>query len=234
MERVLNLLVLFTLFFFFKLLLSCWLFSLFFCVFKETLHNFPSQQFSVCLSPLFFCLHFCLCLFHFSHTHFSVDSLSLSFSRGPFSLCLFWSPSLSLSLPHCPPVFLDLVLRQSCGLMMTWQWRVYCIVRRLPVLPSAVLTVLSWMNEHTVLTQGATVSNNKSRFCSVKFYKLLDLVSLLGPQKNFESCAHEHKTFHLYYYNTLNVLETYLWNNLALKIIFSPTAGKSCDIISYA
>lgn len=94
--------------------------------------------------------------------------------------CLFQSLSLSLSRPHAPPVFPDTVRRQSCGLMVTWLCGVYCIVRQLPALPSAVLTVLSWMNEHSVLTRGATVSNNKSLLSSVKFCTLLDLVSLLG------------------------------------------------------
>lgn len=79
-----------------------------------------------------------------------------------------------------PPVFPDTVRRQSCGLMVTWLCGVYCIVRQLPALPSAVLTVLSWMNEHSVLTRGATVSNNKSLLSSVKFCTLLDLVILLG------------------------------------------------------
>lgn len=123
-----------------------------------------------------------------------------------FSLCLFLSLSLSLT----PPVFLDTVLRQSCGLMVTWQCRVYCIVRQLPALPSAVLTVLSWMNEHTVLTRGATVSNNKTLFCSVKFYELLDLVSLLGAQKTLKCVKVVQKMF-------MNVL---LLNNEHNRSIF--------------
>ena len=126
-----------------------------------------SQPFSVCLSLLALRRHFHVSFFNISHT----------------PLCCFLSLLLSLSLPHAPPVFPDTVRRQSCGLMVTWLCRVYCIVRQLPALPSAVLTVLSWMNEHSVLTRGATVSNNKSLLSSVKFYKLLDLVSLLGLWK---------------------------------------------------
>lgn len=126
-----------------------------------------SQPFSVCLSLLALRRHFHVSFFNISHT----------------LLCRFLSLLLSLSLPHAPPVFPDTVRRQSCGLMVTWLCRVYCIVRQLPALPSAVLTVLSWMNEHSVLTRGATVSNNKSLLSSVKFYKLLDLVSLLGLWK---------------------------------------------------
>lgn len=123
-----------------------------------------SQPFSVCLSSLALCRHLHVLFFNISHT----------------PPCLFQSLSLSLSRPHAPPVFPDTVRRQSCGLMVTWLCGVYCIVRQLPALPSAVLTVLSWMNEHSVLTRGATVSNNKSLLSSVKFCTLLDLVSLLG------------------------------------------------------
>lgn len=88
------------------------------------------------------------------------------------SFCHCCCLSVFLTSPQPLPILLDIVLRQRCGLMVTRLCRVCCIVRQLPVLPSAVLTVLSWMNEHTVLTQGATVSNNKSLFFSVKFKTL--------------------------------------------------------------
>ncbi len=74
-----------------------------------------------------------------------------------------------LSVSLTPPVFLDIVLRQSCGLMVTWLCGVYCIVRQLLVLPFGSPDRVV-MDEWThCFDTDATVSNNKSLLCSVKF-----------------------------------------------------------------
>lgn len=144
---------------------------------------------------------------------FSVHSCPLWSSHTSLSLFLF-TLSLSVSIAvsqssSMPPVFLDIVLRQNCGLMVTWLCGEYCIVRQLPALPSAVLTMLSWMSEHYVLTRGATVSNNKSLFCSVKFDKLLDLVSLLGLWKLCTWACNIYKMFLCIYSYNVTIQWTY-------------------------
>lgn len=89
----------------------------------------------------------CLTVFE---AHLSLSHLSFLYLHLLFSFCLLSLLLLSLSLPHAPPVFVDTALGQSCGLMVTWQCGVFCIVRQLPTLPPEVLAVLSWMNEHGV------------------------------------------------------------------------------------
>ena len=139
------------------------------------------------------------CFFFLSLSHFTHKFVDLS--------CGFFSYSISLchSVSPCPLFFLtqfETKLRIDGD--MTAQ-----SVPQPPVLPLAILTVLSRMNEHSVLTQGAALSNNKTLLCSVKFYEMLNLVSRLGPQKAFSLMNLQHVLkvsvhFHLQYLNFYN------------------------------
>lgn len=132
---------------------------------------------SVILSdfPLFFFLR---SLFN-AYNSFCWLSLALLFHF--VSLCHYHS--LSAFLMH--PVFLDIVGDKAAD----WWWHdsreCTALSDSYPCCPRQSLTVLSRMNEHTVLTRGATVSSNKTLLCSVKFYELLDLVSFQDHKKTF-------------------------------------------------
>lgn len=148
------------------LVLKCWPPAYLLTVFTD-FFVFLMKPCTVSHHSFLLCLHFSFKIFsHFSMDPCLVFSLCLSLSLSPSLLTQFWDKAVD------------------------WWWHdsVECtaLSGSEAALPSAVLTVLSWMNERSVLTPGATVSNNKTLFCSVKFYKLLDLVSLLGAQKTFK------------------------------------------------